>query len=157
MSEKRQQKESSHLDQREFDLPETTYSRDIENRVFQDIVLKTLSDIEGIGLIEGNFLNTLIGKPDTVKGIVAEQDPKTHSVRLKIEVRIKYGLSIPHVADEIQTLVVQEITKMTGVRVSEIHVIFKELLPEETQQTAPLPTLAQQIAGAENVEIEDEF
>ena len=124
MNEKRLKSEPSHLDPREFELPETVYSRDIENRVFQGIVLKTLSKIEGIGLVEGTFLDSLIGRLDKIKGIIAEQDPKTHSVKIKIEVRVKDDVNIPFIADEIQTLVVQEITKITGVRVSEIHVEF---------------------------------
>jgi uncharacterized alkaline shock family protein YloU len=157
MNEKRQKNESSHLDPREFELPETVYSRDIENRVFQGIVLKTLSNIEGIGLVEGTFLDSLIGRLDKIKGIIAEQDAKTHSVKIKIEVRVKDDVSIPLKADEIQTLVVQEITKITGVRVSEIHVIFKELIREEASPEGSLINIPEKLSRAESTTIEDEF
>ena len=119
------------LDPQEFDFPETTFSRDIENRVFQGIILKILSQITGIGLLEGAFLESLIGRLDKIKGIGIEQDAKTHSVHIKIEVSIQYGVNIPQKADEIQNAVVEEITRMTGVRVSEIHIVFKELRQEE--------------------------
>jgi uncharacterized alkaline shock family protein YloU len=131
---------SSELDPQEFDLPETTYSRAIENQVFQGIILKILSQISGIGLLEGTFLHNLLAGVDKVKGITIEQDAQTHSVRIKIEVSVQYGVTIPQKAEEIQSAVVKEITSMTGVRVEEIHVVFKELMREEEAEN-PAPKI----------------
>jgi uncharacterized alkaline shock family protein YloU len=158
MIEKRQPCEAQHLDPLEFDLPDTTFSRDIENRVFQGIVLKTLSRISGIGLLEGTFLENLIGRVDKVKGISTEQDPKTQSVKIKIEVSVQYGVSIPKKAEEIQSAVVEEITKMTGLRVSEIHVIFKELMRESplSEEQTP-PKVPVDVANAFGDELQSEF
>lgn len=128
MSEKRDKKDPAHLDPREFELPDTIYSRNIENKVFQGIIVKTLSLIPGISLIEGTFLDNLIGRVDKIQGIEITQDPKTQSVKLTIHVRVQYGVSIPQIAETIQTTVAEEVTKITGVRVSEVHVIFKELI-----------------------------
>jgi uncharacterized alkaline shock family protein YloU len=120
------------VDTGEFELPETVFIRGIENRVFQSIVLQCLSKIEGIGLIEGNFIDHMLGRRGTehVKGIVAEQDGKSQSVSIKVEVNIKYGLSIPCKAEEIQAKVSEELTRLSGLHVSSIHVVFKNLLPE---------------------------
>ena len=41
----------SKLDTKEFELPETIFSRDLENRVFQSIALQSLSEIDGISLV----------------------------------------------------------------------------------------------------------
>jgi len=42
------------VDTKEFEIPETVFIRDIENKVFQSIILQCLAEIEGISLIEGN-------------------------------------------------------------------------------------------------------
>jgi uncharacterized alkaline shock family protein YloU len=158
MIEKRQKCATQHLDPLEFELPDTTYSRDIENRVFQGIVLKTLSRISGIGLLEGTFLENLIGRIDKVNGISTEQDTKTQSVKIKIEISVQYGVSIPKKAEEIQTAVVEEITNMTGLRVSEIHVVFKELAREQVvPEEEPIPNIPVEIANTFTEELQDEF
>lgn len=117
------------VDTKEFDLPETFFVRDIENRVFQGIVLQCLSNVEGIGLIEGNFIDSIFSRgTEGIAGIHVEQDNKNHSVLVKIEINIQYGFSIPEKAEEIQTIVANEITKMTGLHVSCVHVVFKNVL-----------------------------
>ncbi len=118
------------LDPKEFELPETLFVRDIENRVFQGIVLQCLSEIEGIGLVEGNFIDNIFNRgQENVAGISAEQDNKNHSVNIKVEVNVQYGVSIPAKAEEIQTKIFDEITRITGLHVSNIHIIFKNILP----------------------------
>jgi uncharacterized alkaline shock family protein YloU len=149
---------NTELDPQEFDLPETTFSRDVENRVFQGIILKILSQISGIGLLEGTFLANLLGRVDKVKGITIEQDAQTHSVRIKIEVSIQYGVNIPHKAEEIQSAVVNEITSMTGLRVAEIHVVFKELMQEEPEGSeASLPHIPIDVPSSFTNDFENEF
>ena len=146
------------LDPQEFDLPETTYSRDVENRVFQGIILKVLSQITGIGLLEGTFLDSILGRVDKVKGIAIEQDTKTHSVHIKIEVSVQYGVNIPEKAEQIQGAVVKAITAMTGVRVAEIHVVFKELMHEQGEEApSPTPTIPVELDTPFTNDFENEF
>lgn len=120
---------------KELDLPETVYASGIENRVFQAIILQSLSKIEGIGLIEGTFLSQLLGanSVDGIKGISAEQSSKNQSLKVKVEVTIAYGLSIPEKAEEIQTSISQEISKLTGLHVSSVHVVFKNVTLDKKQ------------------------
>lgn len=128
--------ENSHkspkLDTKEFELPETHFVRDIENRVFQGIVLKTLSKIEGITLLEGNFINNLLGRDtlEGVRGIYTEQDTKKQCVSIKIEVNVGYGVSIPKKAEEIQNKITNDIVEFTGLHVSNVHVVFKNMAPD---------------------------
>lgn len=131
MVEKKIKVEPLKVDTKEFELPETEYIRDIDNRVFQGIILQTLSKIPGISLLEGNFIDHILGRSEGVKGIHTEQDPKTHSISAKVEVAISYGVSIPEKAEEIQSKVVHELVRMTGLRVSQVHVVFKELIPTD--------------------------
>jgi len=138
--DKKQKVDTKKVDTKEFDFPETHFIRDIENRVFQGIVLQCLSEIKGISLIEGNFIGSLLslGSNDHVKGITAEQDNKNHTVNIKVEVNITYGIPIPEKAEEIQTKVTEEIIKLTGLHVACVHVVFKNIVPIEAKGGAPL-------------------
>lgn len=138
------------VDTKEFELPETLFVTDIDNKVFQGIVLECLSKIEGISLIEGNFIDNIFGRGvlEGLKGITTEQDSRQHSVNVKVEVNIQYGLSIPQKAEEIQTKISEEITKMTGLHVANVHVLFKSIISTD----ATNKTLNEPFAGKENTE-----
>jgi uncharacterized alkaline shock family protein YloU len=118
------------VDTKEFELPETTYIRDIDTKVFQGIILQCLSQMDGIELVEGNFIDNIFGRSATEisNGIHSEQDSSSQSVSIKIEVNVHYGVPIPEKAEEIQTKVVEEITKLTGLRVASVHIVFRNLI-----------------------------
>ena len=132
MGEVSKNNENLKFDSKEFELPETVLVRDIENRVFQGIVLQCLAKISGITLVEGNFIDNILGRDslEGVRGIHVEQDGKHQCVGFRVEVNICYGVSIPEKADEIQTKVAEEVTKLTGLHVSSIHVVFKNIVQE---------------------------
>jgi uncharacterized alkaline shock family protein YloU len=132
MIESKLKVDKKKFDTKEFELPETIFIRDIENKVFQSIVLQCLAHIEGISLTEGNFIDHLLGRSaEGVKGIYAEQNDKSQSVTIKVEVNILYGISIPAKAEEIQSKIAEEITKLTGLHVASVHVIFKNVISPE--------------------------
>lgn len=125
-----------NMDSREIELPETVFVRGIDSRVFQAIALQALAQIEGIGLIEGNLFDSLLGREvERIKGITVIQDQKNHSVEIRIEINVLYEVNIPEKAEEVQEKLVEEISKWTGLHVSSVHVIFKDLIPLE--QEAP--------------------
>lgn len=144
MDDKGVRNEAKRIDTKEFELPETTFSHDIDNKVFQGIILQCLASIEDISLIEGNFIDSILGRsgPESIKGIVAEQDNKNQSVNIKIEVNICYGVSIPEKAEEIQLKIAEEIMRLTGLHVASIHVIFKNAIPYEQLHKALSPQTA---------------
>jgi len=123
-------------DVQEYELPETTYIRDVESRVFQAIALQCLSRIEGISFLGGTLIDNLLGRDgmDRIKGVYVEQDQKKHSVYVRVEVNIKYGISIPQKAEEIQSKIVKEISSFTGLHVSCVHVVFKNLIIYQKHQ-----------------------
>ena len=127
---------SKKLDTKEFELPETLFIRDIENRVLQGMILQTLSEIEGISLTEGNFIDSIFGRggQDNYSGINAEQDNKNHSVNVKVSINVFYGVSIPEKAEEIQSAIAKTITTFTGLRVASIHVVFKNIIPPDQKK-----------------------
>ena len=120
------------IDTKEMDIPETIYIRDIETRVFQSITIKCLSSIDGVSLIGGTLMDNLLGREglERIKGIYVEQDVKNRSVSIKVELNVYYGVSLPEKSEEIQEKIVIEITKLTGLHVSAVHVVFKNLLLE---------------------------
>lgn len=121
----------------EYEFADTVFVRDVESRVFQAITFKCLMGVEGVELIGGNILDSLLGRDatDRVKGIHVEQDQKNHSVNIKIELNVAYGVSIPEKAEEIQVKVAKEICRLTGLHVGSVHVIFKNLITQESLDT----------------------
>lgn len=144
------------VDTKEFELPETVFISDIDTKVFQGIVLQCLSQIEGVVPVEDSFISSILGRggPEVGCGEGSEKN-QNQSVSIKIEVNIQYGVSIPEKAEEIQSKVVEEMTRLTGLRVSTIHIVFKNVIPpDQTQQT--LNALSRQQAMIEQ-SIEEEY
>ncbi len=153
MADSKLKVDKNKVDTKEFQLPETLFIRDIENKVFQSIVLQCLSQIDGITLTEGNFIDDLLGRSsEGIKGIYAEQNDKNQSINIRVEVNIMYGINIPDKAEEIQSKIAEEITKMTGLHVSSVHVVFKNVITEE--QAKSIPNASSQLIGS-NLEEEE--
>lgn len=138
---KRAKGDAKRIDTKEFELPETIFSRNIDEKVFQGIILQCLANIDGISLVGGNFIDNILGRsgPEGVKGISADQDSKNQSIDIKIEINICYGNSIPEKADEIQSKVSDEITRLTGLHVSSIHIVFKDVISYEQMKKMSAP------------------
>lgn len=148
------------VDIKELELPETLFVRDIENRVFQGIVLQSLAKIEGISLVEGNFIDSIFnrGAPEGIKGIHAEQDNDNKTVSIKVEINICYGESIPEKAEEIQTKVAEDVTTLTGLHVSSVHVVFKDVVsPEQSNQIAAILKKASENGYLREGSLEEEY
>ncbi|CAM0117653.1 Asp23/Gls24 family envelope stress response protein [Rhabdochlamydiaceae symbiont of Dictyostelium giganteum] len=124
------------MNHKEVELPETVFIRDIENKVFQSIVVQCLLNIEGIALLEGNLIDYFLGResPERISGIFVEQDLKNQSIQVKIEVSVAFGIVLPQKAEEIQTLVAKELSRLTGLHVSLVHVVFKNLIKIESKE-----------------------
>lgn len=131
MSEKKAETKVKGLDTRELKFPETLYVRDIEDRVFQGIVLECIKEIGGIAPVEGSFISSIFNPSpqEGIKGVTIEQNPKEKSVGIKVEVNVNYGESIPDKAEEMQSKIAEEVTRLTGLHVSYVHVVFKHIIP----------------------------
>jgi uncharacterized alkaline shock family protein YloU len=128
------------IDAKEFELPETVFIRDIESRVFQVLAMQCLAQIEGVAVLEGNLIDSLLGRDglDGVKGIHVEQDQKKHSVNVKVEISVAYGVCIPEKAEEIQMKLVRDLSRFTGLHVGCVHVVFKNVLYSEKEPTSSM-------------------
>ena len=138
------------VDTKEFELPQTVFSRDIETRVIQVIILYCLGKIEGVGLMGANLIDTLFGREaERVKGIYVEQDSKNYQIKVNIEITVAYGVCIPEKAEEIQNKIVQDITSLTGLHVASVHVVIKGISPPKESQDGSLFPLLSQALGQE--------
>lgn len=147
--------EARRFESKEFEIPETLFVRDIENRVFQSIVAQCLSKVQHVVLVEGGFIDNIFGRSgvEGVNGVQAEQDNQSHSLRIRVEVNIAYGVSIPEKAEEIQTKVAEELTRLTGLHVACVHVVFKDLISASTPKRS---TISKSPVGVEET-IEEEY
>jgi len=162
MPEKKLSVDRKKVDTKEFEIPETVFIRDIENRVLQGIVVQVLSEIDGIGLVEGNFIDSIFNRgQESIAGIYAEQESKSQTVNIKIEINVLYGVSIPEKAEQIQIVVSEEITKITGLHVACVHVVFKNVLPIDQikmpKSPIPPPGNAALLGSTIAEEYNDEF
>ena len=124
------------LDTKEFEMPKTIFSHDIETRVIQIIILQCLNKIQGVSLLEGALIDTLFGREvERVKGISVEQDNKSHSIKIKIEINVEYGLAIPAMTAIVQERLVEEISQLTGLHVAAVHVVVRGIL-QKTEAAA---------------------
>jgi len=132
-----------HFDNKEIELPDTVFIRDIENRVFQSMCIQCLAKIEGVATLEANILDNLLGRDsaDGAKGIVVEQEEKKHSIHIKVEVNVAYGMVLPEKAEEIQQKLSEEISRLSGLHVATVHVVFKNLIPAAKESVKILESL----------------
>lgn len=163
MSEKKAEIKVKGLDARELKFPETLYVRDIEDRVFQGIVLECIKETSGIAPVEGSFISSIFNSSpqEGIKGITIEQNLKERSVGIKVEVNVAYGESIPEKAEELQSKIAEEITRLTGLHVSLVHVVFKHVISlDETKEFAALDSVQESTRlrkGASEDEYSEEF
>lgn len=147
------------LDTKEFEFPETVFIRDIDPKLLQEIVLQCLMKIPGVAIVEGNFIDSIFGRGVTEKGasILAEQDSKKHSVSIKVEVNISYGISLPEKAEEVQSKITEEITRLTGLHVASVHVVFRGLITDPLKKFPSQLEAISKHAGPSVKEIESAY
>ncbi len=135
----------SNLDRKEVELLETLFVRHIEDKVFRSIVCQALRKIDGISLVEAGLIDSWFSRDATegTAGIFVDQDQKNHSVSIKLEINVAYGVSLPEKAEEVQNRVAEEVSGLTGLHVSMVHLVFKNLIPSDCEREAALSIDAQ--------------
>ena len=113
---------------------DVVYIQDVDNKVFQAIVVKTLMKIDGVRLLEeGSLIDDLLGRESQsrIKGVLIEQDLKQHSVSIKIELELAYGLSLKVMAKKVQESIVKDVQEFTGFTIASVHLVFKHLYEDK--------------------------
>jgi uncharacterized alkaline shock family protein YloU len=102
----------------------------IHENVIAAAVRKATAGVDGVIRLSGNAIVNniaeLIGnKSITDRSIAVHIDGE--NVAVEVKVNIQYGVHVPTVAGNIQTRVVEEVEKITGMTVTAVNVIVQEL------------------------------
>jgi uncharacterized alkaline shock family protein YloU len=112
----------------------------IHENVIASAVRKATSGIDGVIRLAGstivNNIAELIGnKTISDRAISVHIDGET--VAIEVKVNLVYGVHVPTVAASIQTAVVGEVEKITGMTVTTVNVIIQEL---DDSEEADIPS-----------------
>lgn len=113
--------------------PETYYEREVGQKAFRTMVLKTLLGIDEVYFLEEDIVDSFLGREgvEGVRGLEVELIENEPALCVKIQVCLGSGCSIPAKVEEIQTKVVQDLTQQTGLHVSRIQVTVEDIrLPD---------------------------
>jgi uncharacterized alkaline shock family protein YloU len=95
----------------------------VHKHVLEEIVAKSINDLNGVALIKPKVSDRLIAiiKGPARPGIKISVD-ENHEMTLHLSVNIQYGLNIPDVGRQIQDIVKQDIKKTLDISVKDVHV-----------------------------------
>ena len=110
----------------------------IHENVIASVVRKATGRVEGVVRLAGstlvNNIAELIGNR-TIGDRAISVHMEGGTVAIEVKVNILYGYHVPTVAANIQTAVVSEVEKITGLTVTSVNVIIQELDDsEDTEQ-----------------------
>jgi uncharacterized alkaline shock family protein YloU len=97
---------------------------EIAPEVMEVIAGIATTEVDGVAGMRGNFaagVVEILGRKNHGKGVKVI-DVNNDKIKIDIYVKVKYGFSLPTVAEQIQNNVRQAIHTMTGVSVEEVNV-----------------------------------
>lgn len=107
----------------------------IAPEVIEVIIGIAASKVEGVYGMRGTFANNvteLLGLSAHGKGVYLTIDEA--GIKVDIYCYIRYGVSVPKVAMEIQEVVKQQVLFMTDVQLAEVNVHVVAVVPEKIEQ-----------------------
>lgn len=102
----------------------------IHENVIASVVKRAVMSVEGVTRLAGsglvNNLAEIVGsRKSHERGITVMIDES--SVNVEVKVNIAYGAHIPTVASNLQALIMDEVNKSTGMKVSSVNVVIQEI------------------------------
>ncbi|WP_297079216.1 Asp23/Gls24 family envelope stress response protein [uncultured Enterococcus sp.] len=107
----------------------------IAPEVIEVIIGIAAAKVEGVYAMRGSFtnnVNELLGRSAHRKGVHLTIDEA--GIKVDLYSYMKYGVSVPKVAMEIQQIVKQQVLFMTDVVLSEVNVHVLAVVPEKTEE-----------------------
>lgn len=92
------------------------------------------SKVEGVYKMQGSFANNvteLLGRSVYGKGVYLSNTED--GIQVDAHVSVKYGVSVPKVATEIQQRIKQQVLFMTDVTLSQVNVHIIAVIPEKQE------------------------
>jgi uncharacterized alkaline shock family protein YloU len=108
---------------------------EIAPEVMEVIAGIATTEIDGVAGMRGNFATgvvEILGRKNHGKGVKVI-DVNNDKIKIDIYVKVKYGFSLPLIAEQIQSNVRQAINTMTGVSVEEVNVHIEGIQFEQTK------------------------
>ena len=109
----------------------------IADDVVKTIAAKAAADVEGVYKLAGGVVDEvskILGKKRPTNGIKVEVGEVECSIEVYLV--IKYGYRIPEVAEAVQKAVLEEVSKLSGLKVVEVNVYVQNVRIEETVETS---------------------
>ena len=94
----------------------------------------TAAKVDGVHHMQGSFANNvteLLGRSVYDKGVYLSTTEE--GIQVDAYVSVKYGVSVPKVATEIQQKIKQQVLYMTDVTLAEVNVHVVAVVPEKTE------------------------
>lgn len=105
-----------------------------EEKVIETIVGVALQSIDGLISVNGRFLSdmteNLEEQPQVASGIDVEVGKE--EVAVDLEVIVAYGKDIPKLFAQAQEVVLEEISRLTSLKVKEINIRIADIVKQET-------------------------
>ena len=105
-----------------------------EEKVIETIVGVALQSIDGLISVNGRFLSdmteNLEEQPQVASGIDVEVGKE--EVAVDLEVIVAYGKDIPKLFAQGQEVVLEEISRLTSLKVKEINIRIADIVKQET-------------------------
>lgn len=105
-----------------------------EEKVIETIVGVALQSIDGLISVIGRFLSdmteNLEEQPQVASGIDVEVGKE--EVAVDLEVIVAYGKDIPKLFAQVQEVVLEEISRLTSLKVKEINIRIADIVKQET-------------------------
>lgn len=105
-----------------------------EEKVIETIVGVALQSIDGLISVNGRFLSdmteNLEEQPQVASGIDVEVGKE--EVAVDLEVIVAYGKDIPKLFAQVQEVVLEEISRLTSLKVKEINIRIANIVKQET-------------------------
>ena len=110
----------------------------IADDVVKTIAAKATADVEGVYKLAGGVVDEvsrILGKKRPTNGVKVEVGEV--ECNIEIYIIVKYGYKIPEVAEEVQKNVLEEVSRLSGLKVVEVNVYVQNVKMEEIEQTIP--------------------
>lgn len=108
----------------------------IAPEVIEVIIGIAASKVEGVHRMQASFTHNvteLLGRSVHGKGVHLTMDEED-GINVDLYVNLKYGVSVPKVAMEVQSRVKQQVLFMTDIELNEVNVHVVSLVPEKMEQ-----------------------
>ena len=104
----------------------------ISDEVVKTLVAKVAVEVEGVYKLAGGVVDEvskILGKKRLTNGVKVEVGEKECSIEVYIVV--EYGYRIPEVAEEVQKVILESVSNLSGLKVVEVNVYVQNIKVHE--------------------------